>query len=227
MTLLHKPLPRDYPQSGSTRTAIAGSTCALSVALAIPAVRHSGIQALLNSPTPGSSPLVHGCHCSGWRVVLVPDRSILLFAARGAGGQTLASQAYGAGDNARPRAQCGRHMGHAAGGAGFVVIAFCVRPSSLLGLEPNVAHLAGAYWFRACSAHACSRHLGHDRVLKRNRPHRITLAIIPRGRAQRRPESDIHIRIRLGIAGSAWATSTAMFGVWCSRSLCSPTAHRP
>src|SRR5882724_10404974 len=119
------------------------------IALALPLFVNSSIQALLNLTDTWfigrlSTDATAAVGASYWFLIV----AILLFGGAGLAVQTLASQAYGAGDNrAAARAVWAGIWGMLLVAPAFVAISFCGSTFiGWLGLEPKVAHLAGAYW---------------------------------------------------------------------------------
>ncbi len=187
------------------------------VALAIPLFVNSSIQALLNLTDTWfigrlSTDATAAVGASYWFLIV----AILLFGGAGLAVQTLASQAYGAGDNrAAARAVWAGIWGMLLVAPAFVAIAFC-GPTIIgwLGLEPKVAHLAGQYWFpRMLGGMLAVGIWGTTGFFNGIGRTRVTLAIMTFVAALNAVLNQTFIfEFGWGISGSAWATTAAMFG---------------
>ncbi|MGH8768730.1 MAG: MATE family efflux transporter [Burkholderiales bacterium] len=187
------------------------------VALAIPLFVNSGIQALLNLTDTWfigrlSTDATAAVGASYWFLIV----AILLFGGAGLAVQTLSAQAYGAGDNrSAARAVWAGVWGMLLVAPAFVAIAFC-GPTIIgwLGLEPNVAQLAGEYWFPRMLGGMLAVGIwsttGFFNGIGRTR---VTLAIMTFVTVLNAVLNQLFIfELGWGISGSAWATTAAMFG---------------
>jgi MATE family, multidrug efflux pump len=187
------------------------------VALAIPLFVNSSIQALLNLTDTWfigrlSTDATAAVGASYWFLIV----AVLLFGGTGLAVQTLASQAYGAGDNrAAARTVWAGIWGMLLVAPAFVAIAFC-GPTIIgwLGLEPNVAHLAGRYWFpRMLGGMFAVGIWGTTGFFNGIGRTRVTLAIMTFVAVLNAVLNQTFIfEFGWGISGSAWATTAAMFG---------------
>ena len=185
--------------------------------LAIPLFVNSSIQALLNLTDTWfigrlSTDATAAVGASYWFLIV----AILLFGGAGLAVQTLAAQSYGAGDyRAAARAVWAGIWGMLAVAPAFVAIAFC-GPTIIgwLRLEPNVAHLAGEYWFpRMLGGMLAVGIWGTTGFFNGIGRTRVTLAIMALVAVLNAVLNQLFIfELGWGISGSAWATTAAMFG---------------
>ena len=185
------------------------------IALAMPLFVNSSIQALLNLTDTWfigrlSTDATAAIGASYWFVIV----AILFFGGPGLAVQTLAAQAFGAGDNrSASRVAWAGVRGMLLVAPAFVVIAF-LGPSiiGLLRLDPHVAQLASEYWFPRLLGGAFAVGIwgttGFFNGIGRTR---ITLALMTFVAVLNALLNQIFIFVLDGgVAGSGWATTTAM-----------------
>ena len=186
------------------------------IALAVPLFVNSSIQALLNLTDTWfigrlSTDATAAVGASYWFLIV----AILLFGGVGLAVQTLTAQAYGAGDNrAAARAVWAGMWGVLLIAPAFVAIAFC-GPTLIgwLKLPPNVAHLAAEYWFpRMLGGMLAVGIWGMTGFFNGIGRTGVTLAIMTFVALLNAALNQLFIfELGWGIAGSAWATTAAMF----------------
>jgi len=185
------------------------------IALALPLFINSSIQALLNLTDTWfigrlSTDATAAVGASYWFVIV----AILFFGGPGLAVQTLAAQAFGAGDNrSASRAAWAGVRGTLLVAPAFVVIAL-LGPSliGVLRIDPHVAQLAGEFWFPRLLGGAFAVGIwgttGFFNGIGRTR---ITLALMTFVALLNAVLNQIFIfELGWGIAGSGWATTAAM-----------------
>jgi MATE family multidrug resistance protein len=185
------------------------------IGLALPLFVNSSIQALLNLTDTWfigrlSTDATAAVGASYWFVIV----AILFFGGPGLAVQTLAAQAFGAGDNrSASRAAWAGIRGMLLVAPAFVIIAL-LGPSLIgwLKLDPHVAQLAGEYWFPRLLGGAFAAGIwgttGFFNGIGRTR---ITLALMTFVAVLNAVLNQIFIfNLDWGVAGSGWATTAAM-----------------
>jgi MATE family multidrug resistance protein len=185
------------------------------IALALPLFVNSSIQALLNLTDTWfigrlSTDATAAVGASYWFVIV----AILFFGGPGLAVQTLAAQAFGAGDKrAASRAAWAGVRGTLLVAPAFAVIAL-LGPSliGVLRIEPHVAQLAAEYWLPRLLGGAFAVGIwgttGFFNGIGRTR---ITLALMTFVAVLNAVLNQIFIfDFGWGIAGSGWATTAAM-----------------
>ena len=185
------------------------------IALALPLFVNSSIQALLNLTDTWfigrlSTDATAAVGASYWFVIF----AILFFGGPGLAVQTLAAQAFGAGDKrSASRAAWAGIRGMLLVALAFVIIAL-LGPSLIgwLKIEPHVAQLAAEYWFPRLLGGAFAVGIwgttGFFNGIGRTR---ITLALMTFVAVLNAVLNQIFIFVfEWGVAGSGWATTAAM-----------------
>ncbi|MBI3528181.1 MAG: MATE family efflux transporter [Betaproteobacteria bacterium] len=185
------------------------------IALALPLFINSGIQALLNLTDTWfigrlSTDATAAVGASYWFVIV----AILFFGGPGLAVQTLAAQAFGAGDNrSASRAAWAGIRGMLLVAPAFVIVAL-LGPGLIgwLKLDPHVAQLAAEYWFPRLLGGAFAVGIwgttGFFNGIGRTR---ITLALMTFVAVLNAVLNQIFIfDFDWGVAGSGWATTAAM-----------------
>jgi len=185
------------------------------IALALPLFINSSIQALLNLTDTWfigrlSTDATAAVGASYWFVIV----AILFFGGPGLAVQTLAAQAFGAGDNrSASRAAWAGVRGTLLVAPAFVVIAL-LGPSliGVLRIDPHVAQLAGEFWLPRLLGGAFAVGIwgttGFFNGIGRTR---ITLALMTFVALLNAVLNQLFIfELGWGIAGSGWATTAAM-----------------
>lgn len=185
------------------------------IALAVPLFVNSSVQALLNLTDTWfigrlSTDATAAVGASYWFLIV----AILLFGGAGLAVQTLAAQAYGAGDNrSAARAAWTGVWAMLIVAPAFVVAAFG-GPTIIgwLRLDPAVAQLAAQYWFPRLLGGTLAAGLwaltGFFNGIGRTP---VTLAIMTFVAVLNALLNQIFIfELSWGVAGSAWATTAAM-----------------
>ncbi len=185
------------------------------IGLALPLFVNSGIQALLNLTDLWfigrlSTDATAAVGASYWFVIV----AILFFGGPGMAVQTLAAQAYGAGDNrAASRAAWAGVLAMLIVAPAFIVVAL-LGPSliSWLQLDAHVAELAAQYWLPRLLGGAFAVGIwgttGFFNGIGRTR---ITLALMTFVAVLNAVLNQLFIfNLGWGIAGSGWATTAAL-----------------
>jgi MATE family multidrug resistance protein len=185
------------------------------IALALPLFVNSSIQALLNLTDTWfigrlSTDATAAVGASYWFMIV----AILFFGGPGMAVQTLAAQAFGAGDKrAASRAAWAGLRGALLVAPAFVVIAF-MGPTLIgwLKLDAHVAQLAAEFWFPRVLGGAFAVGIwgmtGFFNGIGRTR---ITLALMTFVAVLNAVLNQIFIfKFNWGVAGTGWATTTAM-----------------
>ena len=185
------------------------------IALAMPLFVNSSIQALLNLTDTWfigrlSTDATAAIGASYWFVIV----AILFFGGPGLAVQTLAAQAFGAGDNrSASRVAWAGIRGMLLVAPAFVFIAF-LGPTILgaLKLDPHVARLAAEYWFpRLLGGTFAVGIWGTTGFFNGIGRTRITLALMTFVAVLNAVLNQIFIfTFNWGVAGSGWATTAAM-----------------
>ncbi|MFL6580998.1 MAG: MATE family efflux transporter [Burkholderiales bacterium] len=185
------------------------------ITLALPLFVNSGIQALLNLTDTWfigriSTDATAAVGASYWFVIV----AILFFGGPGLAVQTLAAQAFGAGDNrSASRAAWAGVRGMLLVAPAFAIIA--VLGPGLMGalnIEPRVAQLAAAYWFPRLLGGAFAVGIwattGFFNGIGRTG---TTLALMTFVAVLNAVLNQVFIfKLGWGIAGSGWATTAAL-----------------